>query len=68
MQIEQKWGFIMNLKKKIVCISVVPVLLLCTIILILTATIIKSSMVDEIQDALKGTASATIQILSLRYN
>ena len=50
----------MNLKKKIVCISVVPVLLLCTIILILTATIIKSSMVDEIQDALKGTASATL--------
>ena len=50
----------MNLKKKIVCISVVPVLLLCTIILILTATIIKSSMVDEIQDALKGKASATL--------
>ena len=50
----------MNLKKKIVCISVLPVLLLCAIILILTATIIKSSMVDEIQDALKGTASATL--------
>ena len=50
----------MNLKKKIVCISVIPVLLLCISTLFLTKTYIKDSLIDEIQDSLKGTASATL--------
>lgn len=50
----------MNLKKKIVGASVVPVILLCICTLFLTLTFIKSSLVDEIHESLKGTASATL--------
>jgi methyl-accepting chemotaxis protein len=50
----------MTLKKKIVGISVLPVVLLGLISLLLTMTVVKNSLVSEIQDALKGTAAATM--------
>ena len=50
----------MSLKKKIVTISVLPILLLGIISLFLTLTVVKESMIDEIKESLKGTASATL--------
>ncbi len=50
----------MNLKKRIVLISVLPVILLGIITLCLTVTYVKNGMVDEVQGALKGTAAATL--------
>lgn len=50
----------MNLKKKLVLISVLPVILLGVITLLLTSTYVKNVMIDEVQGALKGTAAATL--------
>lgn len=50
----------MNIKKKILAITIVPVLVLGLISLALSTTMVKNSMLDEIQDALKGTAAATL--------
>ena len=48
----------MNIKKKILAITIVPVLVLGLISLAFSTTMVKNSMLDEIQDALKGTAAA----------
>lgn len=50
----------MNIKKKILAITIVPVLVLGLISLAFSTTMVKNSMLDEIQDALKGTAAATL--------
>ena len=50
----------MNIKKKILAITIVPVLVLGLISLAVSTTMVKNSMLDEIQDALKGTAAATL--------
>lgn len=50
----------MNIKQKILSMAVIPVLLLGSISVFLTLTIVKNSLVDEIQEALKGTAAATL--------
>ena len=50
----------MNIKKKILTITIVPVLVLGLISLAVSTTMVKNSMLDEIQDALKGTAAATL--------
>ncbi|MCI6784039.1 MAG: methyl-accepting chemotaxis protein [Lachnospiraceae bacterium] len=50
----------MNLKKKILAITVGPVLILGIITILFTVTMVKNSMMDETKDALKGTAAATL--------
>lgn len=50
----------MSIKRKILAVAIIPVLVLGLISLFLTMTVVKSSMVDEIQEALKGTAAATL--------
>lgn len=50
----------MNLKKKILAITIGPVLILGIITILFTVTMLKNSMMDEIKDALKGTAAATL--------
>lgn len=50
----------MNLKKKILAITIGPVLILGIITILFTVTMVKNSMMDEIKDALKGTAAATL--------
>lgn len=50
----------MSIKKKILSMAIVPALLLGLISIVLTLTVVKNSMVDEIKEALKGTAAATL--------
>lgn len=50
----------MNLKKKILAITIGPVLILGIIAILFTVTMVKNSMMDETKDALKGTAAATL--------
>ena len=49
-----------NLKKKILAITIGPVLILGIITILFTVTMVKNSMMDETKDALKGTAAATL--------
>ena len=50
----------MSIRKKILAISIGPVLVLGVITLLFMLTMVKSSLMDEVQDALKGTAAATL--------
>ena len=50
----------MNIKKKILAIAIGPVLVLGIISLAFSTTMVKNSMLEEIRDALKGTAAATL--------
>ena len=50
----------MNLKKKILAITIGPILILGIITILFTVTMVKNSMMDETKDALKGTAAATL--------
>lgn len=50
----------MNLKKKILAITIGPVLILGIITILFTVTMVKNSMMDETKDALKGTAASTL--------
>ena len=50
----------MNLKKKILAITIGSVLILGIITILFTVTMVKNSMMDETKDALKGTAAATL--------
>lgn len=50
----------MNIKKKILAITISPVLILGIVSMIFIVTMVKSSMLDEIEEALKGTAAATL--------
>lgn len=50
----------MSIKKKVLSIAIISVLGLGLITILLTLTMVKNSMVDEIQEALKGTAAATL--------
>ncbi|MDE6713141.1 MAG: cache domain-containing protein, partial [Lachnospiraceae bacterium] len=50
----------MSLKKKILATAIFPILILGFLTMILTLTVIKNAMVNEIRDALKGTAAATL--------
>lgn len=49
----------MSIRKKILATSIGPVLVLGVITLLFMLTMVKSSLMDEVQDALKGTAAAT---------
>ena len=50
----------MKKKKKILAITIGPVLILGIITILFTVTMVKNSMMDETKDALKGTAAATL--------
>ena len=50
----------MKIKKKILLLAIGPVLLLGIVTMALTLTMMRGSMLDEIQAALKGTAAATL--------
>ena len=54
----------MNIKKKILAISIGPVLVLGIISLAFSVTMVKNSMLDEVKDALKGTAAATLAAMT----
>lgn len=50
----------MNLKKKILAVTIIPVLVLGIVSIILTVTMVKSSVMEQVEEALKGTASSTL--------
>lgn len=50
----------MSMKQKILSVAIIPVIILGLITMFLTMTVVKNSMIDEIQEALKGTAAATL--------
>lgn len=50
----------MNVKKKILAITISPVLILGIVSMLFIVTMVKNSLLDEIEDALKGTAAATL--------
>lgn len=50
----------MKLKKKIFMMAVIPVLFIGFLTIILTLSVVKYSMLDEVREALKGTAAATL--------
>lgn len=50
----------MSIKNKILAMTIGPILILGLISVTFTLTRVKSAMTDEIQDALKGTAAATL--------
>lgn len=50
----------MKLKIKILAVAVLPMILLGMVAIIITMTKVKGSLVDEVKNALKGTASATL--------
>ena len=50
----------MDLKKKILSVAILPILLLGTVTIFITLTQIKTSLVNEVKDSLRGTAAATL--------
>ena len=48
----------MNIKKKILGITIAPVIILGLISMFLTTTMVRSAMLEEIEEALRGTAAA----------
>ena len=50
----------MNIKKKILAITICPVLVLGIVSMLFINTLVRNSVMDEIEDALKGTAAATL--------
>lgn len=49
-----------DLKKKILTVAILPILLLGMVTILITVTMVKGALVDEIQESLKGTAAATL--------
>ena len=49
----------MNIKKKILGITIAPVIILGLISMFLTTTMVRSAMLEEIEEALRGTAGGT---------
>ena len=50
----------MSIKRKILAMTIGPILILGLMSVTFTLTRVKSAMIDEIQDALMGTAAATL--------
>ncbi|MBO6143407.1 MAG: cache domain-containing protein [Lachnospira sp.] len=50
----------MSIKKKILSITIIPVLLLGAVSILLTFTRVKGALINQIEEALKGTAAATL--------
>lgn len=49
-----------DLKKKILSVAILPVILLGIVTIVITLTKVKSSLVNEVKDSLRGTAVATL--------
>lgn len=49
----------LTIRKKILLCSLVPLLLLGAIIILLASTLVRSSIIDQVKNSLKGTAIAT---------
>lgn len=49
----------LTIRKKILLCSLLPLLLLGLIIIALASTIVKQSIIDQVENSLKGTAIAT---------
>ena len=49
-----------DLKKKILFISILPILLLGIVTIIVTLSQVKASLINEVKDSLRGTAAATL--------
>jgi len=49
-----------GLKKKIIASGVIPVLLLGILTITITLTMVKSALIDEVEESLRGTAYATL--------
>ncbi len=50
----------MDLKKKILSVAILPILLLGIVTIIITLTKVKNSLISEVKDSLRGTATATL--------
>lgn len=50
----------LSLKNKILSVAILPILLLGTVTIVITLTQVKSSLLDEVKDSLRGTATATL--------
>ena len=50
----------LTIRKKILLCSLVPLLLLGAIIIILASTLVRSSIIDQVKNSLKGTSIATL--------
>lgn len=57
----------MNIKKKILGITIAPVIILGLISMFLTTTMVRSAMLEEIEEALRGTAAAHARSLRSEY-
>ncbi|MDD5949239.1 MAG: methyl-accepting chemotaxis protein [Lachnospiraceae bacterium] len=49
----------MKLKKKIFMLTVCPVLLVGVVVILITLTVVRGALMEEIEDSLKGAATAT---------
>lgn len=50
----------LNLKSKILSVAVLPILLLGMVSILITLTMVKDSLINEVKNSLKGTAAATL--------
>ena len=50
----------LKLKSKILAVAILPALLLGVASIIITLTMVKNSLINEVKDSLKGTAAATL--------
>lgn len=50
----------LDLKKKILSVVILPIVLLGLVIIFITMTQVRYSLINEVKDSLKGTASATL--------
>ena len=57
----------MSIRKKILLIAIAPVLILGILSIIFTFTIMKNTMMNEIEEALRGTAAATLAAYDQKY-
>lgn len=49
-----------DLKKKILAVAILPILLLGAVTIMITVTMVKGALIDEVKESLKGTAAATL--------
>lgn len=50
----------LNLNKKILATAICPILIVGIVVIVISLTMVKSSLIDEVKNSLKGTAAATL--------
>jgi len=50
----------LNLNKKILATAICPILMVGIVVIVISLTMVKSSLIDEVKNSLKGTAAATL--------